>query len=199
MFNRKPSHLADREAFVYKTPAFGKNGLQGGLEKFGGPVDVSGGWADAGDYVKFVETSSYATAMMLQGARDYPAQMGRGGAADFAAEGRFGLDWLLKMWKGETKTLYLQVGIGDGNVQVTGDHDLWRLPEVDEQIDEPPGSPRYFIKHRPVFIADPINGKISPNLAGHLAAAFALGYQVFKNDDPASRKKFWPPPSRFLT
>ena len=51
VFNRKPSHLADRQAFVYKSPAFCKNGLQGGLEKIGGPVDVSGGWADAGDYV----------------------------------------------------------------------------------------------------------------------------------------------------
>jgi endoglucanase len=63
------------------------------------------------------------------------------------------------------------------------------MPEVDEQIDEPPGSPRYFIKHRPVFLADAIDGKISPNLAGRLAAAFALGYQVFKNDDPAYAKK----------
>ena len=186
---RKPSHLADKQAFIYKTPAFGKNGLQGGLEKIGGPMDVSGGWADAGDYLKFVETSSYVAAMMLQGARDYPAQMGRGGAADFAAEGRFGLDWLLKMWDGGTKTLYLQVGIGDGNSQATGDHDLWRLPEADDQVDEPPGSPRYFIKHRPVFIADSIGGKISPNLAGRLAAAFALGYQVFKTEDPAYAKK----------
>ena len=39
--------------------------MQGGLERIGGPVDVSGGWFDAGDYLKFVETASYVTAMML--------------------------------------------------------------------------------------------------------------------------------------
>lgn len=185
VLNRKPSHLADRQAFVYQVPVFGNGGLRDGLKKIGGPVDVSGGWADAGDYLKFVETTSYVTAMMLEGVRDYPAQMGRGGAVDFTTEGRFGLDWLLKMWDGRTKTLYLQVGIGDGNTQVTGDHDLWRLPEADDHADEPSGSPRYFIQHRPVFPAELIDGKISPNLAGRVAAAFALGYQVFRTDDPA--------------
>jgi hypothetical protein len=190
VLNRKPSHLADEQAFVYRTPSFGKNGLRGGLEKIGGPVDVSGGWADAGDYLKFVETASYVTAMMLEAARDFPAEAGRNGVTDFAAEGRFGLDWLLKMWNGETRTLYLQVGIGDGNAQVTGDHDLWRLPEADDRENSPAGSPRYFIKHRPVFVADAINGKISPNLAGRLAAAFALGHQVFRESDPARAQKY---------
>ena len=190
VINRQPSHLTDRQAFIYQVPAFGKNGIQGGLEKIGGPMDVSGGWADAGDYLKFVETASYVTAMMLQTARDYPAQAGHGHGADFAAEGRFGLDWLLKMWNDPTGTLYLQVGVGDGNGQVTGDHDLWRLPQADDQLNVQPGEPQYFIKHRPVFPADSIGGKISPNLAGRVAAAFALGYQVFKTSDPAGAQKF---------
>jgi endoglucanase len=141
VMNRQPSHLADRQAFVYKIPVFGRNGMQGGLEKIGGPVDVSGGWFDAGDYLKFVETASYVTAMMLQTARDYPAQAGKGGVADFAAEGRFGLDWLLKMWNDDTKTLYAQVGLGDGNQRVTGDHDVWRLPQADDKLDVQPGRP----------------------------------------------------------
>ena len=189
VLGRKPSHLADEKAFIYETPDFGNHGLSGSLKKIGGPIDVSGGWADAGDYLKFVETASYVTAMMLFGARDYPAQMGRGGIADFQAEGRFGLDWLLKMWDASSKTLYVQVGIGDGNSQVVGDHDIWRLPEADDQNDAAPGTPEYFIKHRPVFEAGPANSAISPNLAGRLAAAFALGYQVFKTDDPAYAKK----------
>ena len=189
VINRKPSHLTDKQAFVYKVPAFGKNGMQGGLEKIGGPVDVSGGWFDAGDYLKFVETASYVTAMMLQGARDYPAQAGRGGGADFATEGRFGLDWLLKMWNDDTKTLYAQVGLGDGNQSVTGDHDVWRLPEADDKLNVQPGDPQYFIKYRPVFPAGAAGGKISPNLAGRLAAAFALGGQVFKTNDPAYAQK----------
>ncbi|HSY17311.1 MAG TPA: glycoside hydrolase family 9 protein [Candidatus Acidoferrales bacterium] len=189
IINRQSSHLTDRQAFVYKVPAFGKNGMQGGLKKTGGPVDVSGGWFDAGDYLKFVETASYVTALMLQTARDYPAQAGRGGAADFAAEGRHGLDWLLKMWNDDTKTLYAQVGLGDGNQSVTGDHDVWRLPEADDKLNVQPGDPQYFIKYRPVFPANSVGGKISPNLAGRLAAAFALGYQVFKDSDPAYAHK----------
>jgi hypothetical protein len=189
VLGRKPSHLADKQAFIYETPKFGSDGLIGGLKKIGGPVDVSGGWADAGDYLKFVETATYVTAMMLQGARDYPTQMGRGGTADFQAEGRIGLDWLLKMWDGDTKTLYLQVGIGDGNSQVTGDHDLWRLPEKDDENEARTGAPEYFIKHRPIFEAGPSGSALSPNLAGRLAADFALGYQVFKTEDPAYAKK----------
>lgn len=189
VLNRRPSHLADKSAFVYKVPNFGKNGMQGGLEKIGGPVDVSGGWFDAGDYLKFVQTASYVTAMMLQGARDYPAQMGHGSPADFTAEGRYGLDWLLKMWNGETKTLYIQVGIGDGNQSVTGDHDVWRLPEADDKLNVQPGDPQYFIKYRPVFPAGAAGAQISPNLAGRLAAAFALGYQVFKTSDPDYAKR----------
>jgi len=163
--------------------------MRGALQKIGGPVDVSGGWFDAGDYLKFVETASYVAAMMLQGARDYPAQAGAGGVADFAAEGRFGLDWLLKMWNDDTKTLYAQVGLGDGNQFATGDHDVWRLPEADDKLSVRPGQPEYFIKYRPVFPAASIDGKISPNLAGRLAAAFALGCQVFKTNDPAFAQK----------
>jgi endoglucanase len=188
VINRKPSHLTDKQAFVYKVPAFGKNGMQGSLEKISGSMDVSGGWFDAGDYLKFVETASYVTAMMLQTARDYPAQAGRD-SADFAAEGRFGLNWLLKMWNDETKTLYVQVGIGDGNQNMTGDHDVWRLPEADDKLNVKIGSPEYFIKYRPVFPAGPAGASISPNLAGRLTAAFALGYQVFKTTDPAYAQK----------
>jgi endoglucanase len=185
VLNRKPSHLSDTQAFVYKNPDFTKHGMNGTLEKIAGPIDVSGGWADAGDYLKFVQTASYVTGVMLEGARDYPAQMGKGGDADFAAEGRFGLDWLLKMWDAKTKTLYIQVGIGDGNEHVQGDHDLWRLPEADDAMEAKEGSPEYFIKHRAVFAAGPAGAPISPNLAGRLAAAFALGYQTYKTSDPA--------------
>ena len=53
----------------------------------------------------------------------------------------FGLDWLLKMW-------YYQVGIGDGNDNIIGDHDLWRLPQVDDTIDPGPDGSQYYIKYR---------------------------------------------------
>ena len=50
--------------------------------------------------------------------------------ADFTAEARFGAQWLLRMWDDRTRTLYYQVGIGDGNDAIVGDHDIWRLPQA---------------------------------------------------------------------
>jgi endoglucanase len=59
-----------------------------------------------------------------------------------------------------------------------GDHDVWRLPEADDALRVRPGDAEYFIKYRPVFRAAPPGAPISPNLAGRVAAAFALGAQV---------------------
>jgi hypothetical protein len=191
---RVASHIEDEAAYVYSSPNYSNDVLHGSPVRLNdyAPVDVSGGWFDAGDYLKFVQTASYATAIMLVGVRDYPEILGSEGIADFAAEGRFGLEWLLKMWDDDTRTLYYQVGIGDGNDSIQGDHDWWRLPEEDDAlpIDRSAVSNlRYYIKYRPVFLAGPSGSQVSPNLAGRLAASFALGYQVFKSDDPAFAAK----------
>ena len=45
---------------------------------------------------------------------------------------RFGVQWLLRMWNDRTRTLYYQVGIGDGNAKTISDHDIWRLPQADD-------------------------------------------------------------------
>ena len=42
---------------------------------------------------------------------------GPGSGADFTAEARFGVEWLLRMWDDTSGTLYYQVGIGSGNRQ----------------------------------------------------------------------------------
>ena len=42
--------------------------------------------------------------------------------------------WLLRMWDDRTRTLYYQVGIGEGNDQTLGDHDIWRLPQADDTL-----------------------------------------------------------------
>ena len=82
----------------------------------GETIDAAGGWWDAGDYLKFVQTTSYAVDLQLIGVRDFPAQMGSSsGDSNFTEEARFGVEWLLRMWNDNTRTLYYQVGIGAGN------------------------------------------------------------------------------------
>jgi endoglucanase len=181
-----PGHLNDENATAYVTPAVnGEGEFKGDLKSTGETLDASGGWWDAGDYLKFVETTSYTVALQLAGVRDFPAQMGAGAeASNFTSEARFGVEWLLRMWDDSTRTLYYQVGIGEGNASTLGDHDLWRLPQADDSYGGQDPSTRY-IRHRPVFRAAPPGSPVSPNLAGRDAAAFALCDQVFRSSDPS--------------
>ena len=105
------------------------------------------------------------------------------GPSDFLGEVRFGDQWLERMWDDATRTLYYQVGIGEGNAKTVGDHDLWRLPQADDTYGGADPADR-FIRHRPVFEAGPPGSAISPNLAGRLAADFGLCAQLFAATDP---------------
>jgi endoglucanase len=134
-----PGHLKDENAHVYETPPLDSNDFIDNapptppLVSANLPnIDASGGWWDAGDYMKYVETLSYTSALMQIGVRDFPNQMGAhaplnppappvsisyAGASgvgapassDFTNEAAFGIHWLLKMWDDKTKTLYYQV------------------------------------------------------------------------------------------
>jgi len=180
-----PGHLNDQNAMTYLTPNANSSGrFSGDLTPLGVRIDASGAWWDAGDYIKGVQTESYTTDMLLAGVRDFPAYLGAGSAtSNMTAEARFGADWLLRMWDDSTSTLYYQVGIGTGNAKTVGDHDIWRLPQADDTFGGT--DPRYrYIRNRPVFRAGAPGSLISPNLAGRLAAAFGLCYQVFKATDP---------------
>lgn len=177
-------HLNDSEAMTYLTPKVNREGsFKGELHSLGKSIDASGGWWDAGDYLKFVQTTSYTVDLMLAGVRDFPARMGvQAGGSNFIAESKFGLEWLMRMWDQESSTLYYQVGIGSGNRTTAGDHDIWRLPQADDTYGGQ--DPLYrFIRRRPVFRAAPPGTSISPNLAGRDAAAFALCFQVFHAGD----------------
>jgi endoglucanase len=179
-------HLNDAHAMTYLTPNANPSGhFSGDLTPLNATIDASGGWWDAGDYLKFLALESYTTSLMLTGVRDFPAQMGSGSkTSDFTAEARFGTDWLLRMWDDSTRTLYYQVGIGEGNANTAGDHDIWRLPQADDAYGG--SDPLYrYIRNRPVFRAGPPGSPISPNLAGRDAAALALCYQVFRASDAA--------------
>lgn len=175
--DRKPSHLHDAHAAIYKWPNFDPDTdeiTDPTLTRIGGPVDVSGGWFDAGDYLKFTHTAAFADVVLLSAQRE----LGGRAPAALRREGRFGLTWLQKMWRPKSKTLLLQVGTGNGtsNGRYLGDHDLWRLPEKDDKNSTP--ADRFAAAHRPVFEAARPGKSISPNLAGRVAAAFALGAQV---------------------
>jgi endoglucanase len=175
--HRRPSHLHDRHATVYRWPHMERGSdliIDRRLHPRGGPtVDVSGGWFDAGDYLKFTHSTAYNDVLLFTSAR----LLGHRAPAALTDEARHGLRWLEKMWDAERGTLYLQVGIGSGNRAGTfrGDHDLWRLPQADDRdhahLDR-------FVSHRPVLAAAPAGHRISPNLVGRVVAAFALAAQA---------------------
>ena len=191
-------HLNDETAKVYVTPTTTSSGrFSGDLTPatFNGSqvvINAAGGWWDAGDYLKFVQTASYTVGLMLIGVRDFPNQMGSGSTnSNFTAEAKFGLDWLQSMWDDNNKIFYYQVGIGNGNAQTISDHDIWRLPQADDNYGGCTSLYRY-ICHRPVFVNPAsLNSSgqiqagalISPNLAGRMAADFALCYHAYQTSN----------------
>ncbi len=65
-----PGHLNDASAMTYLTPNMNSSGrFSGDLTPLNVRIDASGGWWDAGDYLKFVETTSYTVAMRRWRAR----------------------------------------------------------------------------------------------------------------------------------
>jgi hypothetical protein len=186
VLSRQPANLTDAKAFVYADPRYdGNDNLLGTLKKTGGPVDVSGGWFDAGGgYEKFGYTESYADALMLLAARASSSQQGPGSYDTLGPEAAFGLQWITKLWNPARKVLYAQVGIGTGNASNTiqGDYNFWFLPQQEDRMKvgrgQDPGPSAYYVKYRPVFPAAPAGQKVSPNLASRYAADFALGAQL---------------------
>jgi endoglucanase len=172
---RKPAHLNDTAADVYAWPHMVRGEdliTDPDLTKIGGPVDVEGGWADAGDYLKFTHSSAYNDVVLFTSAR----LLGTRAPQSLVDEARYGVTWLDKMWDESSLTLHLQVGLGSGNKQGTfiGDHDGWRLPEADDHDTDPL---HRYVAHRPVLDAALAGHPISPNLAGRVSAAFALASQ----------------------
>jgi hypothetical protein len=181
--HRRPAHLNDRHASLYAHPRYDgpdSDVIVGrSLKRIGGPVDVEGGWMDAGDFVKFTHTTAYAATLLLVARRE----LGAAAPATLEPEARFGLDWLDKAWLDDGSML-MQVGIGSGNKRGTfyGDHDLWRLPEKDDALT---GRANRYLRVRPVFRANAPGTPLPPNLAGRTAAAFALAAQLDATAQPA--------------
>ena len=173
-----------------------------GPEAAGTYLDATGGWHDAGDQLKYLLTSSNATAQMLlayvlaspprgRAARarsifkdeyDGRGLAGANGTPDVLDEARWGLEWMLKLHPAPL-SLYHQVA--DDR-----DHIGWRLPQ-NETADYGWGKGSY----RVVYFADGAPQGLRQyksrsdgvaNLAGRYSAAMALGYQVWK-DAPRER------------
>jgi endoglucanase len=178
VLDRQPANLTDARATVYATPAYDSDdNLIGGFTKVGGPVDVSGGWFDAGGgYEKFGYTASYSDALLLMAARDFRGPQ----AVALRSEAEFGLNWMRKLWNPAKKVMYVQVGIGNGNASgtIAGDYDYWFLPQAEDRLGAKPGSPDYYVEYRPVFAAAAPGRRVSPDLAGRYAADYALGAQL---------------------
>jgi Glycosyl hydrolase family 9/Cellulase N-terminal ig-like domain len=186
--HRQPSHLNDRALDVDAWPTYedpdsdvivGKS-----LKRIGGPVDLAGGWFDAGDFIKFTHTTAYSVGLMYASMRE----LGTDAPADLRDEARFGQDWLDRAWDAERGILYIQVGIGSGNTDgiFSGDHDLWRLPEADDALSDK--TDRY-LSHRPAFRAGEPGAALPPNLAGRMAAALALAAQVDAKLEPTRARE----------
>jgi hypothetical protein len=151
-------------------------------------IDARGGWHDAGDQLKYLLTSSTATAHLLQAylvnpgvfgdAFDTLGRPGGNGIPDVLDEARWGLDWMLKLHPGPD-ALYHQVA--DDR-----DHKGWRLPQKDDaEYGWGPGRERtvYFADGKPQGLGKyPSASTGFANLAGRYAAAMALAHRVWKDD-----------------
>lgn len=158
-------------------------------------VPVTGGWADASDYLQYVMTSANATYVMLMAYRDHPRSFadafdsrglpGSNGVADILDEARHGLEWLVRMFPSDSE-MYNQ--LGDDR-----DHTYWDLPTTDS-ADYGWGKG----KERPVY---PCTGKPQglfkyknrsdgfASTAGKYASTFALASSLYAKSDPVFARK----------
>jgi len=143
----------------------GSSGLQDGQDA---GVDLTGGWYDAGDNVKFNFPMSGSATMLAWGAIDFAEGYQKSGQLPYLLNSlRWVADYLVKC-HAAPEVLYGQVG--DGNK----DHAWWGAAEV-MQMERPSAK---------VDAAHP-----GSDLAGETAAALAAISMVFKAGDAAYAEK----------
>jgi len=143
----------------------GDSGMSDGSDN---GVDLTGGWYDAGDHVKFGLPMAFTTTMLAWGAIASPQGYTKAGQLD---ELKDNLRWVDDYFvKAHTAPNELYVQVGDGEA----DHKWWGPAEV-------------MTMARPSY-------KISPScpgsdVAGETAAALASSAIVLKSDDPTYAAK----------
>ncbi len=133
-------------------------------------IDVTGGWHDASDYIKFMSTIGHVTDVMLTTYIHRPeAFPSPGSSGGVLTEARVGLDFIRKMWDNTNQILYMEVADGLDHDVENDDLDsrskCW--PENDNTI---------YGSARPVH---PCPAGTGANLAGKAAAALALGAKIW--------------------
>ncbi|XP_060066785.1 endoglucanase E-4-like [Ylistrum balloti] len=125
--------------------------------------DLTGGWYDAGDHIKFGFPMAGSVSMLAWGLIEFKDAYAAAGQLDYMYDCiRWPLEWLMKAHTSRNE-LYVQVG--QGNL----DHRFWGRPE-DMAMARPPYK---ITAQRP-----------GSDVAGEYAAAMAAGYIAFKDKDP---------------
>jgi hypothetical protein len=124
-------------------------------------IDLTGGWHDAGDYVKFLNTTAYATYTLLFSYSFDPDKFGfdnnNNSTPDLLEEAKIGLDWLIRCNYEKFKLIT--------QVQNLRDHDVgFRLPEED-----------------PLEFDRPAYSGLGKNTIGIYVAALAIGSKIWKD------------------
>src|SRR5690606_6895200 len=139
----------------------GDSGLNDGADV---GLDLTGGWYDAGDHVKFGFPMAFTATMLAWGAIESPEGYIRSGQMPYLKDNlRWVNDYFIKAHP-SPNVLYVQVGDGDA------DHKWWGPAEV-------------MPMERPSFKVDP--SCPGSDVAAETAAAMAASSIVFADDDPA--------------
>jgi len=139
----------------------GDSALQDGADA---GLDLTGGYYDAGDHVKFVLPMASSMTLLAWGGIEYgPAYEGVGQKQALLDAVRWGTDWLMKAHPNAT-TFYGQVGNGGA------DHSYWGPPET-------------MTMARPAYKVDA--SKPGTEVAGEAAAALAAASILFEDVDSA--------------
>ncbi|MBN1299699.1 MAG: glycoside hydrolase family 9 protein [Melioribacteraceae bacterium] len=121
--NHEICHIADATSLVSKDGIIDTS------------IDLTGGWHDAGDYIKFLSTTAYSTYTLLFAYDVNPLFFeyddNQNNIPDVLDEAKIGLDWMLRCNYEKYKLI--------SQVQDLRDHNIgWRLPENDSlQYDRP--------------------------------------------------------------